>query len=239
MGQKVEIEIGDDGAIGELPDPLQQFFDKRFKEAYQKGADKSEKAFKSLIVDPKELEELRTKAKELEDARLAIAERDKDWKTAQDIRDKRHADELKAERDAHTKTRTKVREFTGKSIRAAAVEAGARAESLDELESLIGSAVDFDEELNAFVKGADGQPLVNDKGEKVSLEGYVREYLDKKPHHKAASPAKGGKAPGGAAYRGVPHMPVTGVEAQRAALDSGEADMATAKSFVGNILKRA
>jgi hypothetical protein len=232
----VEIEIGDNGEIGTLPDPLQKFFDKKLNEQYQKGADKAEKRFQSLIVDPKELEELRTKAKQLEDATLAIAERDKDWKTAQEIRDKRHADELQSERQAHTKTRGKVREFIGKTIRGAAVEAGARSESLDELERLIGADVDLDDELNPFVKGADGKPLQNDKGESVTLEGYVAAYLDKKPHHKATPQAKGGRAPGGAAMKGTPVKTPTGKDALRAALDSGEADPATARAFLSTIL---
>jgi hypothetical protein len=236
MGQKIEFEIGDDGAIGTLPEPVQKFFDKKIDEAFQKGADKAEKRFSTLIVDPKELEDLRTKAKKLEDAELAIAERDKDWKTAQEIRDKRHQDELTREREAHGKTKIKVREFVGKSIRAAAVEAGARAESLDELERLIGADVDLDDDLEPFIKGKDGQPLANDKGEKVTLEGYVTDYLAKKPHHKAASSAKGGKAPGGATMRGA-STTLTGADAIRAALDEAP-DAKTQTAFIRNVLRK-
>jgi hypothetical protein len=233
---KIEIEIGDDGAIGTLPEPLQKFVDKRIDEAYQKGADKAEKRLSPLTVDPKELERLRTIAKEAEDAKIALLERDKNYEEAQKIRDKRHQDELDAERQSHGKTKTKIRELVGTSIRAAAVEAGARSESLDELERLIGADVDLDGDLNIFVKGADGQPLVNDKGEKVTLEGYVQSYLDKKPHHKAGTPAKGGKAPGGAALRGAPARPPSGADALRQAIDDGTADRSTAKAFVGNVL---
>lgn len=235
----VEVEINEDGTPGTLPAPLQELMNKRIDEAYQKGANKAEKRLGALVVDPKELETLRTAAKELEDAKLVIAERDKDWKTAQDIRDKRHADELKSERDAHLKTRGKVREFVGKSIRIAAVEAGARTESLDELEHLIGAAVDLDADLNPFVKGEDGSPRTNDKGETVTLEGFIREYLDRKPHHKAAPAVKGGKAPGGAAYRGTPPSALTGKDAIRAALDEDGANPATQRAMIAALTKRA
>lgn len=235
----VEIEVGENGEIGTLPEPLQKFLNKQIDQAYQKGADKAEKRLGALAVDPKELERLRTIEKEAEDTRLQLAERDKDWKTAQEIRDKRHADELEKERLAHGKTKTKVRELVGKSIRAAAVEAGARAESLDELERLIGADVDLDADLNPFIKGADGTPLTTDKGEAVTLEGYVSDYLAKKPHHKAGTPVKGGKAPGGAAMRGSPVRPPNSTDALRQALDEGTADRRTARDFLGAVvLKR-
>jgi hypothetical protein len=213
--ETVEIEISDSGEIGQLPDMLQKFLDKRIDESYQKGANKAEKAFKTLIVDPKEVETLRSKAKELDDLQLSIAERDKNYEAAQQIR-----------------------ESVGKTIRAAAVEAGARAESLDELERLIGADVDFDDKLDAFVKGPDGNPLATDTGEPMSLEGYVKGYLDKKPHHKAGIPAKGGNAPGGATHRGAPPKPPTGADALRQALDSGAVDPATTKAYIGNVLMR-
>lgn len=215
----VEIEIGENGEIGTLPEQVQKFFDKRINEAYQKGADKSEKALKSLIVDPKEIERLRTIEKEAEEQRIALLERDKNYEEAQKIRDKRHQAELDAERQSHGKTKTKIRELVGKSVRAAAVEAGARAESLDELERLIGADVDFDEDWNPFIKDKDGKPLADAKGEKVSVEGYVADYLERKPHHKAAPPVKGGKAPGGASLRGG-NGPISELDRLRQRADS-------------------
>jgi hypothetical protein len=234
----VEIEIGENGEIGQLPESVQKFLDKQIDKAYQKGANKAERAFKTLVVDPKEVETLRTKAKELDDLQLSIAERDKNYEAAQQIRDKRHQDELASERTAHQRAKQKIRESVGKTIRAAAVEAGARAESLDELERLIGADVDFDDKLDAFVKGPDGNPLATDTGEPMSLEGYVKGYLDKKPHHKAGIPAKGGNAPGGATHRGAPPKPPTGADALRQALDSGAVDPATTKAYIGNVLMR-
>jgi hypothetical protein len=234
---EVTIEIDDKGEIGTLPEPLQKFLDKRINEAYQKGADKSEKALKSLIVDPKEIERLKAVEKDFEDQRIALLERDKNYEEAQKMRDKRHQDELEAERKAHGKTKTKVREFVAVKIRAAAVEAGARSESLDELERLIGADIDLDADLNPFVKDAEGKPLEKD-GKQVDIEGYVQAYLDKKPHHKAAPSAKGGKAQGGAAMRGQPAAPANAKEAafQRAA------DAPTAKNIndvIGQILPRS
>lgn len=229
----VEIELGENGEIGKLPDVLQKFFDKRIDEAYQKGADKAEKRLSPLAVDPKELEGLRSKAKDLEDLQLQIAERDKNYEEAQKIRDKRHIDELKKEQDAHALTRKRVREFANKAIRSAAVEAGARAESLDELERLIGADVDFDQDMSPFIKGPDGNPLEKD-GVKVEIEGYVREYLERKPHHKAAPPAKGGQAPGGRTLRGG--TPLSDKEAWRQKLEEDDSEQ-NQVAFVGRVLR--
>ena len=231
----VEIEIGENGEIGTLPEPIQKFFDKRLNEQYQKGADKAEARFKGLIVDPKEIERLRTIEKEAEDTKIALLERDKNYEEAQKIRDKRHQDELAKERELHGKTKTRIREFAHKSIRAAAVEAGARVESLDELERLIGAEVDFDDDMQIFVKGADGQPLADDKGARVSVEGYVAAYLEKKPHHKAATPVKGGKAPGGAAFRGQPQTPTTEKDKARLRMQE-EATPQNTNAFIDQIV---
>ena len=233
---EITIEIGENGEIGTLPDPIQKFLNKRIDEAYQKGADKSEKALKSLIVDPKEIERLKAIEKDFEDQRIALLERDKNYEEAQKMRDKRHQDELEQERKAHQKTKVKVRESVQAKIRAAAVEAGARSESLDELERLVGADIDFDDDLNPFIKGADGQPLEKD-GKRIDIDGYVRDYLDKKPHHKAVV-AKGGKAPGGAAMRGQPVRPLTGRDAIVAAVDEGDTSKATVNAFIGEVLLR-
>ncbi len=232
----VEIEIGENGEIGKLPEDIQKFLDKRINDAYQKGADKAEARFKSLIVDPKEIERLRTVEKEAEDQRIALLERDKKYEEAQQIRDKRHNDALKAEQDAHGKTKTKIRELVGKSVRAAAVEAGARAESLDELERLIGADVDLDDELNPFIKGKDGNALADKDGNRIGIEGYVADYLERKPHHKAAPPAKGGKAPGGASLRG-PTPPTNELDRLRQRAED-EPSPETARALAGSIRQR-
>lgn len=203
----LEVEIGDDGGIKTLPEPLQKFLDKRIDEAYKKGADKTEKALSPHLTDPVEMEKLRQRAKLADDYELKDAERDKRYEEALKLREKAHAEETAAERKKTEAAVARVRASITKSIRAAAATSGARAESLDELERLLGAEVDLDDTLTEFVKDAEGNPRVDDKGQRVTIEGLVADYLKTHPHHVAASPVKGGKAPGGATRSGHPPAP--------------------------------
>lgn len=205
----LEIEVGEDGGIGKLPEPLQKFLDKRIDEAYRKGADKTERALSPLTVDPVEMERLRTRDKALADVELREAERQKEYEKARQLRDeaaqKEKADAIKAEKANTQKAIERVRQSLGKSIRAAAAAQGARAESLDELERLLGAEVDLDDELNEFVRDpkdpkkvrltADDKPL--------SIEGLVADYLKTHPHHVKAEPVQGGGSRGGASFSGA------------------------------------
>lgn len=206
----IEVEVGEDGGIGKLPDPLQKFLDKRIDEAYRKGADKTERALSPLTVDPVEMERLRTRDKALADVELREAERQKEYEKARQLRDeaaqKEKADAIKAEKANTQKAIDRVRQTLGKSIRAAAAAQGARAESLDELERLLGAEVDLDDDLNEFVRDASDpkKVRVNDKGEAVTIEGLVADYLKTHPHHVKAEPVQGGGARGGATLAGRP-----------------------------------
>lgn len=211
----VEIEIGDDGSIGKLPDPVQKFFDKRFEEAFRKGADKTERALSPLTVDPVEMERLRTRDKALADVELREAERQKEYERAAKLRDeaadKAKAEAVKAVEQRRQAAIDRLRQALNRTIQATAKALGARDESLPELERLLGAEVDLDDDLNEFVRDASDakKPRLTDKGEKVTIEGLVADYLKTHPHHVAASPVKGGKAPGGATLAGRPPV-VTG-----------------------------
>lgn len=206
----VEIEIGDDGSIGKLPDPVQKFFDKRFEEAYRKGADKTERALSPLTVDPVEMERLRTRDKALAEVELREAERQKEYDKARQLHaeaaEKAKAEAVKAVEQKRQAAVDRLRESLTRTIKATAKALGARDESLPELERLLGAEVDLDDDLNEFVRDASDpkKPRLTDKGEKVTIEGLVADYLKTHPHHIAAAPVKGGKAPGGATLAGRP-----------------------------------
>lgn len=199
----LEVEVSDDGAIGKLPEPLQKFLDKRIDEAYKKGAEKTEKALNPHLIDPVEMEKLRQRAKLADDYELKDAERDKRYEEALKLREKATAEEIAAERKKTEAAVARVRQAVAKGIRAAAATNGARAESLDELERLLAADVDLDDTLTEFVKDADGKPRLDDKGNRVTVEGLVTEYLKTHPHHVAAAPAQGGNARGGATFGGA------------------------------------
>lgn len=205
----IEVEVGEDGSIGKLPDPIQKFFDKRFEEAYRKGADKTERALSPLTVDPVEMERLRTRDKALADVELREAERQKEYEKARQLRDeaaaKEKAEAVKAVEQRRLAAIDRLKTSLTRTIKATAKSLGARDESLDELERLLGAEVDLDDELNEFVRDASDpkKARVNDKGEKLSIEGLVAEYLRTHPHHVKAEPVQGGGARGGATFSGT------------------------------------
>lgn len=220
----LEVEVGDDGAIKTLPEPLQKFFDKRIDEAYRKGADKTERALSPLTVDPVEMERLRQRDKLLADVELKEAERTKEYEKARKLHEeaaeKAKADAVKAEKANTAKAIEKVRAAVTKSIRSAALAHGARAESLDELERLLAADIDLDDELNEYVVDAKDRkaPRVGADGQPVSIEGLVADYLKTHPHHVKAEATKSSGARGGATLAGKPPIAAGGGTARERAL---------------------
>lgn len=239
---KLEIEIGEDGKVGTLPEPLQKFFDTKFDEAFGKGKAKAAEEAKGQ-GDPVTAEKL--KAAELENSKLKEAEalRTKNYEEAERLRNERHANELKERDEKVTKASAEVtrhteriRELTRNEVRIAAVAAGARQESLDELAVLLGSRIGLDDALQAFVTDAKdaGKPLLDKDGKAVSIEGFVTQYLADHPHHKAAPGGRGGGAPGGRSLSVRPGAPSEKVAAfERAAEAPTLASVAAAMAHVG------
>ena len=128
------------------------------------------------------------------------AELAKDHDKAKQLREEQHQKDLET-RDTAIKTRDeKLRIGVNAEIKAAALRVGARDESLDELIKLLGGEIHFDEKLDPIVKGADGKPAVDDKGQLLTIEGRVRQYLDKNRHHLKPAGGTGGGAGGGASF---------------------------------------
>jgi hypothetical protein len=226
----VEVEIGDDGKIGTLPEAVQKFLDKRIGEATSSAKAAAAKDLEAKIADLKrggldaaDRERLKTLEGDLSRANEEVAKAKGDAAEAERIRSERHAKELK-ERDDKVKAahgevdkRTKrIRELVGKDIKIAALQAGAREESLDELEQLLGPSIGLDDALQAFVQDANeaGKARLDKDGKPVSIEGFVAEYLTAHPHHKSAPVGRGGRATGGRSLSG---QKVSGVEAEKAA----------------------
>ncbi len=214
----IEIEVGDDGAPKSVPEPFQKLIDKAFGQGQAKAADELRKTHKP---DPVEIERAKTLEIEVSKLKEAEAIREKRYEDAQAEATKRHQAALDDERKSAdvlkadiAKRTTRIQELVRKDIRAAALEAGARKESLHELEKLLGDAVGLDDALQPFVKGKDaGQPLLDKDGKAVTVEGYVASYLADNPHHKAAPGGRGGGAPGGRSLSGQ-HL--TGADAEKA-----------------------
>lgn len=212
----LSIDVGDDGKIGELPEALKthlaaqiettlkakekELSDRAFNEGFQKGNAKKAEELKPHLVDPAERERLKTLEKENEAMKIADLEREKKYEEANKIREDRHAKELAEKNEAIAKREGKLRSGAKSEIKAAALKYGARDESLNELAILLGGEIDFDDQLEPFIKGADGKPAVDAKGQPLTIEGRVRAYLDANRHHVKAPGGSGGGARGGASF---------------------------------------
>lgn len=217
----LEVALNEDGSIAKLPDQLQKLMDARISEAFGKGASKAAEEAKAQLEaerqkakpDHTTTEKLKTLEAELSKRQEADALREKDFAEAQRIRDERHLAELKAREDALESTKTemarrdeRIRQLAGSDIKLYASQAGARTESLAELETLLGARIGISADLRAFVRDATDptKPALDKDGKPVTVEGLVTSYLTDHPHHKAAPSGRGGGANGGRSLSGLP-----------------------------------
>lgn len=213
MAETFTVELDDKGNIGKLPDALQTFLDTRINDAFKRGAEKVEKELKPKLRSEADEERLKLLAEENQRFKEDEAKRKGDHDEAKRLAEERHAaaikereDKLAAAGDEITRRDSRLRQMLGSEVRAAAVAAGARAESLPELVKLLGAELDLDPKtLEPFVKDKDGKPAMDKDGKAVSIEGFVTQYLADHPHHFAKPGGKSGRAPGGATMRGASH----------------------------------
>lgn len=214
----VEIEIADDGTIAKVPESVQKLIDKAFGQGRAKAEDDLRKTARP---DPVEVERAKTLEVELSKLKEADAIREKRYEDAQAEAAKRHEAALAEERKAADALKSEVERRTGriqelvrKDIRAAALEAGARKESLDKIEKLLAGDIGLDDALQTYVKDSAGKAQLDKDGKPVTIEGYVSQYLADNREFLASPPGRGGGAPGGRSLSG---QPLTGAEAERAA----------------------
>lgn len=152
--------------------------------------------------------------------REQMLKRELEITSQQRARDEAHATEVRDSAAAREKREGQIRTLVGNTLRAEASRAGARDESLDELQLLLGKRIGFSDDMEPFVMNDDGTPKMV-HGRPQPIAGFVKEYLDGHTHHRKAGGAAGGGARGGAALHGQAHAP-TSVEAARARYQSGD-----------------
>ncbi len=222
----LSIEIGDDGKIaGDLPDALKTHLqtqidteaskrakeasDRAFNEGFAKGNAKKAEELRPYMQDPAERERAKSVEQELEKLKIADLERNKQYEDANRIREERHTKDL-AEASDRVKTRDgKLRQFVGSEVKQAAMKFGAREDALDHIARLVGGEIDFDENLEPFIKGTDGKPAVDAKGQLLTVEGRVRQFLDSNRFYVKGPGGVGGSAPGGASFDNLSDAVVT------------------------------
>lgn len=229
---KLEIEIGEDGKVGTLPEPVQKFVDGLIGDAHRRAYEKAAAEAKKQGFDPVERERLKQLEDEKKAREIADLERDKKYDEAQKMRDERHQKDLDAKNVDIQKREQRIRKGLQSDIRAAALKHGARDESLDELGRLLSGDLDLDPDLEPFVKGADGKPAIDKDGHPVSIEGFVKTYLDTHAHHRKAPAGQGGGARGGASFTGGTSDASTRFQEARAKLERGERSPAVMNEFL-------
>ncbi len=117
-------------------------------------------------------------------------------------REEAHAEELTKRVESLNKRNQKIQALVTANLRSLAASAGARDESLTELEVILQHRIGYDDDMEPYVKAEDGSPARTTAGNPLGLDAFVKQYLDNHPHHRKPAPGRGGDARGGASLRG-------------------------------------
>lgn len=234
---RLEIEIDDKGELigevpGELAGILKRIEAEHHKVGYGKGVEQAAKDARKQIDETIALEKARFEALQpLERERVASIERDnqtltstlneraKEFDRTLKSREEAHANEVVKSAERAKLLQGRIRDMTKTQIRAEALQAGARDESLDELAIILDQYVGYDDDMQPFVKQADGTAQLQ-HGKPLPIGAFVKQYLDAHPHHRRAPAGRGGDGRRGASLSGA--GTTTSVEAARARIEGGD-----------------
>jgi hypothetical protein len=217
---RIELEFGDDGeVVGQTPAEIDALFKRIEAAALSRG--KATGIAEAAVLAKKQIadnvaaelarrEALAPLEKEkyarIDEENTSIKKQLLELSSSSDrtlkSREEAHARELLARADAITKREGRIRDQVKENIRGLAIAAGAREESLTELEVILGASIGYDDDMTPFVKDADGQ-VATLHGKPLSVAAYVKEYLDSHSHHRRPASGQGGGARGGATFGGT------------------------------------
>ncbi len=237
---RFEIELDDKGDfVGQLPPEVSEAHKRigimahgnGFQAGSAKAAEEAKKQLAEAIAAEKArleaqmpLERERWQGVESENATLKQQLTDTMRENSKTLtkREEAHAEEVTRRAAAIEKRNARIHGLVSANVRAIAAQAGARDESLAELEFfIVGKHVGFDEDMEPFVKDSEGKPLKSNTGNPVSIETFVKQYLDSHPTHRKPPQGQGGRAPGGFTYHGN-HTSTATLEGAKARIDSGD-----------------
>jgi hypothetical protein len=202
---KFELEIDDKGEfIGQLPTEFTSVLDKikttAHGEGYGKGNAKAAEEAKAQIDAAIKAEKLKLEAAmPLEKAKWdEIDQQNKHLKAQIDSlgresqkrateREEAHATELTRRMKQMETREGKIRALVNSHLRFLAASAGARDESLPELEVILQHRIGYDDDMEPFVKAEDGSPAKTAAGNPLSIDAFVKQYLDNHAHHRKLS----------------------------------------------------
>jgi len=216
---RIELELGDDGeVVGQTPAEIDAIFKRIEAAALARGKStgiaEAAALAKKQIADtvaaelakrealaPLEKEKYARIDEENTSVKKQLLELSSQSDRTLKSREETHARELLARTDAIAKREARIRDQVKDTIRGLALAAGAREESLTELEVILGTSIGYDDDMAPFVKNAEGQ-VATLHGKPMSIGMFVKEYLDSHPHHRRPAQGQGGGARGGASFGG-------------------------------------
>lgn len=235
---RVELELDDKGELtGTVPPEVEELFKRTQTASYGQGYGKGvataaedakkqiEETVKAKLAEKDALaplEKARIAGIEEENARVKkhIDDQAREFDRTSRNREETHAKELIDRSTKLEKRDGRIRELTKRQIRGEALQHGARDESLDELEVILNHYIGYDDDMQAFIKDAEGNPQLQ-AGKPIPISAFVKQYLDNHAHHRKPTGTAGGGARGGAAVRGSAGQ-VPSVDAAKRVVEEGD-----------------
>lgn len=245
---RFDIELDDKGEfVGTAPAEVDAIFKRIEAEHYRigvgKGYEQAAKEAKQQIDDtvrfelakkdamaPLEKERVSKIEADNADLMVKLTESARDHDRLLKNREETHARELLDRADRLTRRDARIRDLTKTQVRQEARVAGARDESLEELEMILTNYIGFDDDMSPFVKNLDGTPQLL-HGKAIPLATFVGQYVENHPHHRKPAPGRGGDARRGASLSGG--SPAS-VEAARGRLEHDRSPEAINELFLAS-----
>jgi hypothetical protein len=235
---RIELEIDDTKGeiVGDVPEAVKAILARVENTAhgagFGKGAAKAAEEAKAQIaaavaaekakieaMAPLEREKYQRESEENKTLKQQMLEASRETDRTMKAREEAHATQLLERAEALKKRNAKIVDLTKAQLRGEARAAGARDESLAELEVILHSSVGYTDDMEPYVKAGDGTARTV-QGKPMSIDAFVKEYLDGHSHHKRPAAGAGGGARGGASFHG--HNTNVSADSARERVASGD-----------------
>lgn len=224
--RSITVQLTADGDLAEVPPEIQAIFDRvaagerkkatvtAMEEVTKDAKRQIEQTVKERLAEHDAMAPVQAKRLEsLEGENRALAEKLSETTTASDQQrrtlEDSHARDLMARNERLEARERKIRELTGQSLLGVALKHGASEQALEVLTVYFGSRIGYDEDMNPYVRGEDGEPMTS-QGKAVTVDQFVADFLAKNPNFRSPVGRKAAPAPGGIPASQVSmHRPVS------------------------------
>jgi hypothetical protein len=153
-------------------------------------------------------------------------------------REEAHAEEITKRAEALKKYQARIQALTIAQVRAEAQRAGARDESLPELEAILGASIRFTDDMEPEIVNQDGTTATV-HGKPMDLSTFVKSYIETHPWHRKPAAGAGGNARGGASFHNGASGPTVSAQAAKDRIESGDRSAGAINALFEATRKRA